>query len=75
MHAWVIAEPKIAFKDHVHLTSLGYERWADGLSGAVLAEYARWRKANGLPPSKPVTPVPSAHPVETPLPGPVPVSP
>ncbi len=72
MHSWVIAEPRIAFKDHVHLTSLGYERWADGLTGAVLDEYARWRKANGLPPSKPVTPVPSAHAAETPLPGPVP---
>ena len=75
MHSWVIAEPKIAYKDHVHLTSLGYERWADGLSGAVLDEYARWRKANGLPPSKPVTPVPSAHPAQAPLPGPVPVAP
>jgi lysophospholipase L1-like esterase len=71
MHSWVIAEPRIAFKDHVHLTSLGYERWADGLTGAVLDEYARWRKANGLPPSKPVTPVPSAHAAETRLPGPV----
>jgi lysophospholipase L1-like esterase len=75
MHGWVIAEPKIAYKDHVHLTSLGYERWADGLTGAVLDEYARWRKANGLPPSQPVAPVPSSHPAETPLPGPVPVTP
>lgn len=72
MHTWVTSDPKIAFKDHVHLTSLGYERWADGLTGAVLDEYARWRKANGLPPSKPVTPIPSAHAADTPLPGPVP---
>ena len=49
MHEWVIAEPRLAFKDHVHLSDAGYQRWADALSGALLEEYARWRRANGLP--------------------------
>lgn len=56
MHAWVIAEPRLAFKDHVHLSDAGYQRWADALSGALLEEYDRWRRANNLPPSRPVAP-------------------
>jgi lysophospholipase L1-like esterase len=51
MHEWVTTEPKLAYKDHVHLTDLGYQRWADALSGALLADYARWRRAQHLPPS------------------------
>jgi hypothetical protein len=35
MHQWVTAEPKIAFDDHVHLTDVGYQRWADALSGGA----------------------------------------
>jgi lysophospholipase L1-like esterase len=50
MHQWVTAEPRVAYKDHVHLTDVGYQWWADALSSAVLAEYARWRPAHGLPP-------------------------
>lgn len=52
MHAWVTAEPRAAFKDHVHFTSVGYHHWADSLSSAILDEYARWRARNQLPPSK-----------------------
>jgi hypothetical protein len=58
MHNWVIAEPRLAFKDHVHLSDVGYGRWADALSGALLEEYARWRHANNLAASRPVTPIP-----------------
>jgi lysophospholipase L1-like esterase len=58
MHSWVIAEPRLAFKDHVHLSDAGYQRWADALSGALLEDYGRWRRANGLPPSKPIDPGP-----------------
>jgi lysophospholipase L1-like esterase len=73
MHGWVIAEPRMAFKDHVHLSDIGYQRWADSLSGALLEEYGRWRRANGLAPSKPVPPShvvePAAAPASAPLPG------
>ncbi|MBC7973699.1 MAG: hypothetical protein H7138_01850, partial [Myxococcales bacterium] len=58
MHAWVLAEPKLAYKDHVHLTNVGYQRWADALSSAVLADYARWRRLQGLPSTEPVVPPP-----------------
>jgi lysophospholipase L1-like esterase len=51
MEAWVKAEPRVAFKDHVHLTDVGYGRWADELSAALLAEYARWRRTQNLPPT------------------------
>ena len=57
MHPWVVAEPKVAYKDHVHFTDIGYQRWADALSGAILDSYARWRIAAKLPPSKAVPPV------------------
>jgi lysophospholipase L1-like esterase len=63
MHAWVTVEPRLAFKDHVHLSDAGYQRWADALSGAVLEEYGRWRRANGLPPSKPVPPTKGSDPL------------
>jgi lysophospholipase L1-like esterase len=59
MHQWVTAEPAVAFADHVHLTDVGYQRWADALSGALLEEYARWRRARGLPPSTFTGPPPS----------------
>jgi len=51
MHAWVTGEPRMAFKDHVHLSDVGYQLWADALSTALLDEYARWRRAH--PPSAP----------------------
>jgi len=54
MHQWVTAEPKVAYKDHVHLTDIGYQRWADALSSAMLAEYGKWRVAKGLPPTGPL---------------------
>jgi lysophospholipase L1-like esterase len=47
MHDWVNAEPKVAYKDHVHLTDIGYGRWADALSGALFASYAHWKAAHG----------------------------
>ncbi|HEX5057831.1 MAG TPA: GDSL-type esterase/lipase family protein, partial [Kofleriaceae bacterium] len=62
MHGWVIAEPRVAFKDHVHLSNIGYGRWADALTGALFEEYGRWRRANGLAPMKSVTPLPSTTP-------------
>lgn len=74
MHPWVIGEPKTAYKDHVHFTDLGYQLWADALSGALLEHYARWRSDHKLPPSKRLeltpAPVPRA-PVDAPLPGPI----
>ena len=73
MHAWVTAQPKVAFKDHVHFTDIGYQRWADALTGALLDGYATWRTAQHLPPSKPATPPPlKARETDAPLPGPVP---
>jgi hypothetical protein len=30
----------------VHFTDVGYQQWADALSGALLAEYDRWRAAH-----------------------------
>src|SRR5262249_55407771 len=51
MEEWVTAEPKLAYKDHVHFTDAGYSRWADELSGAILADYERWRRAQNLPAS------------------------
>jgi len=70
MHAWFLAEPKIAYKDHVHLTDLGYQAWADALSQAVLAEYSRWRQGLGLPPTQPLeAPPPAALPHDAASPG------
>jgi lysophospholipase L1-like esterase len=51
MDEWFTAEPKLAYKDRVHLTDLGYQRWAEELSNALLADYARWRRMQKLPPS------------------------
>ena len=44
MDGWFLAEPKLAYKDRVHFTDLGYQAWADALAGALLAEYDRWRR-------------------------------
>lgn len=72
MHPWVINEPKTAYKDHVHFTDLGYQMWADDLSGALLADYDRWRSERKLPPSRRRTPATTARvPSEAPLPGPI----
>jgi lysophospholipase L1-like esterase len=54
MHEWFTAEPRVAYKDHVHFTDVGYQRWADALSGSLLDEYARWRAAHQLPASAPM---------------------
>jgi lysophospholipase L1-like esterase len=70
MHGWVVAEPRVAFKDHVHFTDLGYQRWADALTGALLDAYDRWRRTHNLPPSQPATP-PPVKPSDAPLPGPI----
>ena len=72
MHPWVVADPKVAYKDHVHFTDIGYQRWADALSGAVFDSYARWRVAAKLPPSKPLAQLPPVAPTGALLPGPVP---
>ncbi len=50
MHGWVTAEPRAAFTDHVHLTDVGYQRWADLLSDALLGELERWRAARAAGP-------------------------
>jgi lysophospholipase L1-like esterase len=60
MHAWFLAEPKVAFKDHVHLTDVGYRWWADALQAARLAEYGHWRGLQRLPPTRPIEPPPPA---------------
>lgn len=69
MHAWFLAEPRVAYRDHVHLTDVGYQWWADALSSAVLAGYARWRAAQGLPPTLLPPPPPPAPPSDAALPG------
>jgi lysophospholipase L1-like esterase len=71
MHPWVTSDPKVAYKDHVHFTDIGYQRWADALSGALLESYTKWRAANKLPPTKPVTAPPPVAPTDALLPGPV----
>ena len=75
MHAWFTAEPRVAYKDHVHFTDVGYQRWADALSGALLDAYEHWRAAHQLPPSKPAGAPPPPHTSDALLPGPVPVTP
>lgn len=49
---WVTGEPKLAFKDRVHLTDLGYAKWADELSSALLGDYERWRRVRGVTAAK-----------------------
>jgi hypothetical protein len=49
MDGWFLAEPKLAYRDRVHFTDLGYQTWADALSGALLAEYDRWRRIQAPP--------------------------
>ena len=56
MHGWVTGEPKLAFKDYVHLTTLGYHAWADALLAALYADHDRWRRAANLPLVAPDTP-------------------
>jgi lysophospholipase L1-like esterase len=70
MHQWATAEPRVAYKDHVHLTDIGYQWWADALSSAVLAEYDRWRRTQSLPPTPPLeTPQPPPAPTDAASPG------
>jgi lysophospholipase L1-like esterase len=69
MDPWYLAEPRIAAKDRVHLTDIGYQWWADALSSAVLDEYAKWRLAQSLPPTRPLEPPPLAKPSDTASPG------
>jgi len=70
MNEWYQAEPRLAYKDRVHLTDIGYQWWADALSSAVLDEYAKWRLAHSLPPTHPVDPPPPlTKPSDAALPG------
>jgi lysophospholipase L1-like esterase len=46
MHGWFTAEPRVAYKDHVHFTDIGYQMWADALSASLLDEYARWKRTH-----------------------------
>jgi lysophospholipase L1-like esterase len=67
IHGWFTAEPRLAFKDHVHLTERGYHWWADLLSSAILTAYDRWRAAQGLPPVPAMPlPVPALPPASAP---------
>ncbi len=70
MHGWVIAEPKVAYKDHVHLSDIGYGMWADALGNALLDEYARYREHAHLAPSKLATPIQPGPHVVLPIPSP-----
>ena len=72
MQVWFSADPKVAYKDRVHFTDVGYQRWADALSTDLLAGYARWRSARHLPPTAAHAPEPPARPTDAPLPGPIP---
>jgi lysophospholipase L1-like esterase len=58
MHGWVLADPRVAYKDHVHFTEVGYGRWADALSTELLAAYAAWRPTPSPSPSTPGPGVP-----------------
>jgi lysophospholipase L1-like esterase len=60
MEEWVTADPKLAYKDHVHFTDAGYQKWADELSGALLGDYERWRRTQNLPPSQQISHAPTA---------------
>jgi lysophospholipase L1-like esterase len=51
MDTWFNAEPRVAYKDRVHFTDIGYQTWADALSSALLRGYARWREDQHLPAS------------------------
>ncbi|MGE0551000.1 MAG: GDSL-type esterase/lipase family protein [Kofleriaceae bacterium] len=48
MDGWVNADPRLAFKDHVHFTGAGYRMWADALSSALLDGYDQWRRAHNV---------------------------
>jgi hypothetical protein len=41
------ATPPIAFRDRVHFTDAGYQRWADTFLAALLDQYARWKLQQG----------------------------
>jgi hypothetical protein len=70
MEPWTEADPKVAYKDRVHFTDIGYQRWADALGNALLENYARWRSEQKLPAVKAVVPAPIV-PSDALLPGPV----
>ena len=53
MHVFNTSDPRVAFTDHVHLTEVGYERWADAFVGALLDNYARYQRAQPQPPQAP----------------------
>jgi len=44
MHVNFLADPKVAFGDHVHFTEIGYQRWAEAFVTALLDNYARWKQ-------------------------------
>jgi lysophospholipase L1-like esterase len=72
MGPWAEADPKVAYKDRVHFTDIGYQHWADALTGALFATYDRWRAAQRLPVVKSLAPPPPlVVPPDALLPGPV----
>ncbi len=58
MDAMVLADPPLAARDRVHLTTLGYQAWADALVEALLSEYEAWRSRAPTddPPAPPAEP-------------------
>lgn len=43
---WIVAKPKLASTDLLHLTSVGLKLMGDSLADALLAEYGLWRAVN-----------------------------
>ncbi len=51
-HNWAIANPPLAFEDHVHLKPAGYQASADALFDELMSRYAAFRagtSTSGLP--------------------------
>ncbi|CAN5915708.1 hypothetical protein BH11MYX2_BH11MYX2_29140 [soil metagenome] len=69
MDEWAQADPKVAFRDRIHFTDVGYTRWADLVTAALLGDYQTWRAQHGLPPSAVLarTPKPPLPPAGAPI--------
>ncbi len=45
LHQWATMDPPLAARDHIHLSTLGYNRSADALYDDLMARYGAWRVA------------------------------
>jgi len=45
LHKWVNADPPLAARDHIHMTSAGYARSADALFAHLMTAYSAWQSA------------------------------